>query len=95
MLRLGKKGKEWAKVRKELKKRFLVAGITRCESCGSDFALSFAHSLKRRNIANLRQLREVALLCCKCHEAIELSGEAQMHRAILAIIESRQYAIQD
>lgn len=49
-------------------------GITRCEVCGTDNYLSFAHRLKRRDITTDEELRTVALLCITDHERIEYGG---------------------
>jgi len=85
--RAGKKTNQWTSARKKLKKIFEAKGITRCELCGSDFGLSFAHSKKRRFITTESDLMEVALLCVVHHEEIEYSGN--MFNRITEIIESR------
>jgi hypothetical protein len=81
---------KWNKVRAELKKEFERLGVTYCEMCGGSFALSFAHSLKRRFITTDEQLREVALLCQACHTQVEHSGHENMRDAITRIILNRK-----
>jgi len=70
----------WNKIRAKLKKEFQEKGITRCEMCGSDNFLSFAHRKKRGGYYNrdrkeeekqLGDFNEVLLLCIQCHEKIE------------------------
>ncbi|NCU42431.1 MAG: hypothetical protein EOM19_06990 [Candidatus Moranbacteria bacterium] len=73
--------KTWDNIRKSLKKEFEEKGITRCEICGSDWNLSFAHKEKRRKYYSrikgeeerkLGDFNEVLLLCTdKCHRKIE------------------------
>jgi hypothetical protein len=83
------RSKDWRREWPSLKREFERAGITRCERCGSDYFLTPAHSLKRRHITSRTQMREVALLCVRCHEHFELQGEAKMCPAIRAVIASR------
>jgi hypothetical protein len=83
------RNKKWASLRTTLKKEFESMGITRCEICGDNFALSFAHSRKRRFITTMALLREVALLCHICHETVEHSGHEQMFTTITSLISSR------
>lgn len=87
MRRFGKKGQAWNRVRTKVKKKFFDSGITRCEMCGTDNFLSFAHRLKRRFITNDEELATVALLCIPCHEKVERSPD--MYELITAIIQSR------
>lgn len=87
--KIGKKARAWAKVRAQLKREFEAVGITRCEVCGTSDNLGFAHRLKRRHITTEAELRIVALLCNRDHDAIELLGEEKMRPAIEAIIERR------
>lgn len=67
------------RVNKELKKLFEEKGIDRCEMCGSDYLLTFAHRHKRRwyygqeNL--LSDFNQVLLLCLKCHNRIEYNKE--------------------
>ena len=85
------KATKWHSVRRTLKVRFERDGITRCEQCNGNFALSFAHRYKRRFITTDEELATVALLCQKCHERIEFSGHEQMKDAIDTIIANRDY----
>ena len=87
--RAGRKARRWAKVRRELKAEFEARGITRCEVCGADDRLGFAHSRKRRNITTDEEMREVALLCNTHHDELELQGEEKMRPQIQAIIRRR------
>lgn len=61
-----------------LKQKFLGAGITRCERCGTDSFLSFAHKLKRRYMNTVEELSDIntaLLLCIPCHNLIEYNKE--------------------
>ncbi len=89
MARQGKKVRQWARVRRQLKEQFAALGIVRCEVCGTDENLGFAHSRKRRNITTDEEMREVALLCNRDHDSLELLGEEKMRPAIEAIIAAR------
>ena len=66
-----------------------------CERCGSGFALSFAHSKKRRMIASKEDYFTVCLLCQGCHHFIEYGDldnagtHERMEKEILAIIANR------
>jgi hypothetical protein len=88
----GKKGKAWAKVRRELKGEFQAMGIVSCEirgvGCVGANMLTFAHTKKRRNIVG-DELREVVLACVVCHEAVESAGERLMSERLRAIIAAR------
>lgn len=49
---------------------FQSKGITRCEICGSGYALSWAHLKKRRyynTVEELSDFNEVILACIPCH----------------------------
>lgn len=89
----GKKGKAWDKVRGDLKLAFMEAGIISCElrgaKCLGHGMLSFAHSLKRRNIV-ADKLYEVCLACMPCHDEIEVMGEAKMYAVVKAVIAARE-----
>lgn len=91
--RLGKKGKQWEKVRRDLVPRFKRAGITTCElgysCCWRDQALGFAHAKKRRNLGP-GELSLVILACNPCHDQIECLPEEEMGKIVRAIIEARQ-----
>ena len=52
--------------------------VTRCEMCGADNFLSFAHRQKRRYYNSVEELSnpsEFLLLCVPCHQKIEYSKE--------------------
>jgi 5-methylcytosine-specific restriction endonuclease McrA len=54
-----------------LKAGFMRRGITRCEVCGSTFALTWAHRFKRRHMLTVDQLSDfqnVILACIECHQ---------------------------
>jgi len=88
----GTKTREWARTRSALKKRFESVGITSCEirwpQCWRDYALSFAHTRKRRNIPN-GELDRVVLACAACHTAVEGLSEHQMNCVLEGIIAAR------
>ena len=79
--------KQWNALRPKLKAKFAAMNVTSCEVCGSTFALSFAHRVKRRFIHTDAELATVALLCAEHHHAIEYGGN--MYTRINEIIESR------
>lgn len=83
------KSKDWENARRLLKQSFATAGITRCEECGSDNFLSFAHSKKRRFITTREDLYDVALLCVPCHEKIEYRGHEYMYNEVRRICDRR------
>lgn len=97
---IGKVGAEWIKVRKELKVLFERRGITYCEAhfrtCTVNAFLGFAHILKRRHLGRWESteraynIRQVALLCNNCHDALELRGELVGGREISRIIDGRE-----
>ena len=70
------KVKQWGAVRKELKKEFAEAGITACEigliGCTYKWYLSFAHTVKRRYV---KDLKRVVLACLNCHHKVEYECE--------------------
>ncbi|HLL74858.1 MAG TPA: hypothetical protein VK421_06300 [Pyrinomonadaceae bacterium] len=88
--KVGKRTRLWQRVRRGLKAAFAAMGITRCEVCGTDENLGFAHAKKRRHLESEADWREVALLCNRDHDALELLGEEKMMSAIRAIIQRRQ-----
>lgn len=88
MKKAGKKTREWEAARKKLKIAFAKASITRCESCNSDFALSFAHSKPRRIIVG-DEIFECALLCSNCHQACDAHGHAKMEEFVKFCIRTR------
>jgi len=75
--RIGKIGKRNIDANKKLKEIFLEKGIVRCELCGTDNFLSFAHKHKRdwyrRYPELLSDYNQVLLLCIPCHEKIEVN----------------------
>lgn len=85
--RAGKKTREWERVRRQLKKRFMAANITRCEvklpQCWHDDGLSFAHGKKRRFLTDNELSELVVLACPPCHTFLE----GRTHDAMLAIVE--------
>jgi hypothetical protein len=89
MKKIGKKGKQWLKIRSEELPKFEQVGITRCENCGSDYILDPAHRKKRR-YCDEAELRIFSILCRKCHTEIEDSGHENMFNKITAIIENRK-----
>lgn len=70
MIKPGKRT-EWNRQANKICKQWcIVRGITRCEICGTDFALSFAHRKKRRHYNSLAELtdeKEWVLACIDCH----------------------------
>lgn len=77
--RIGKIGKRNVEANKILKEIFLEKGIVRCEVCGTDNFLSFAHRHKRDWYRScpylLSDYNQVLLLCVPCHATIEVSKE--------------------
>ena len=92
---IGEKGNAWATTRAALVVRFATAGITSCElryeGCFKNNFLSFAHSKKRRYITSQEELETVALLCQKCHQAVEYRPD--MEEIILRVIAKRKVAV--
>ena len=77
-MRLGKRGRMNQETNRKLAEMFLKKGITHCENCGSTWALTWAHRMKRRYYSTVDELTDfdqVALLCVRCHNAIEFSRE--------------------
>jgi len=75
MKKLGKKGKEWQKAKKYLMARYFKEGITRCEGCGSMWALSFHHLDKRSSGRAEHTFEGTRLLCPECHNKAEYNKE--------------------
>jgi hypothetical protein len=92
--RRGKKTAQWEKVRAELKKECLQAGVTWCElridGCQGTQFLSFAHSKKRRNITTDEGIREACLACQSCHSKVELMPESEMGVLVRAALVARE-----
>lgn len=74
----------WQIAKEELRFKFALAGIDRCEyqgyNCTDWRFLTFAHSLRRNDIAKYKKydidkynekMREVARLCATCHAEID------------------------
>lgn len=89
MKRVGKRTIAWTKARAKLKVAFAAAGITRCEVCGSSFALGFAHSLPRRFVTCDLDMFEVALLCSEHHAQCDDHGHAHQLLTVKNIIANR------
>jgi hypothetical protein len=89
---LGKKGKAWAKVRREIKPEHERIGNVTCElrlvGCWINNALTWAHPKKRRHTTH-KELPVVILACAPCHDKIEVLGEPKMRRIVNRIIRER------
>ena len=57
----------WDKERKKLKKIYEAKDITRCENCGTDQFLSFAHRYKKNDPRCEDTFVGTLLLCVPCH----------------------------
>lgn len=98
---LGKKGREWAAVRRKLKVEFEAMGVTRCElklpGCMVNWAMSFAHCRKRRFLKpdvpkdSPGSLWCCALACQSCHTTIEQLRPAMMEKLVLDAIARRSH----
>ena len=75
MRRIGKKTVEWQKARAKLIDIYREKGITRCELCGSTWALSFHHLNKRSSGRAKHTFEDTRLLCVKCHDLAEYDKE--------------------
>ena len=77
-----------------LKKRSLEMGITTCEvrleGCLINWALTWAHSYKGRNITTDERWMEAVCACVACHDKIELMKENEMGDLIRKIIANRK-----
>lgn len=78
-LKPGKKTKDWATARQQLKKIYLAKGITTCEvrlpGCMGSFGLSFAHRYKRNDPRCQHSFEQTRLACASCHQKIEYNKE--------------------
>jgi len=87
---IGRKTKDWARVRRGLVPRFERVGITSCEihfpQCWRNDCLSFAHTKKRRFVTDLTR---VVLACAACHTAVEGMSHEEMERVLEKIISER------
>lgn len=68
--------KTWDKKRAELKIEYQDRDITRCEFCGTDSFLSFAHRYKRNDPRCEHTFKGTLLLCVPCHTTIEYDRDA-------------------
>lgn len=79
MFKIGKKGREWAQARSNLKEVYLEKGITSCElglvGCWGDNALGFAHRYKRNDPRCENTFGGTLLACNPCHHKIEYDRE--------------------
>lgn len=75
----GKRGRINIEQNKNIKEKFMIAGINKCELCESDFALSFHHKHHRwyyyKNPEGLSDMNEVILLCAECHPKFSPDSE--------------------
>jgi hypothetical protein len=71
MRRLGKKMRDWLNEKPKLIKIYLSEKITRCENCGSKFALAFHHRPKRSSQKAKHDFDHTRLLCQTCHDFFE------------------------
>jgi hypothetical protein len=89
---LGRKGKAWAKVRREIKPEHERMGNVTCElrldGCWINNALTWAHPKKRRHTTH-KELPVVILACAPCHDKIEVLGEPKMKRIVERVIRER------
>ncbi len=89
MKRRGKRVDQWDRIRAKLKIQFERAFITRCEMCGSSYALGFCHRFPRR-MCDENELHIVALVCNDpCHKIIDGSGHANMKNMVEGLIAKR------
>jgi hypothetical protein len=58
----------WFKDKKRLIEEYREAGITKCESCGGNWTLSFHHLEKRSSGRAKNTFKDTRLLCCICHD---------------------------
>lgn len=75
MLKPGKKTKEWQKAKKRLIKEYREEGITRCEHCNGNFAMSFHHLDKRSSGKAKHTIEATRLLCANCHYLAEYDSK--------------------
>lgn len=86
----------WTKARGELVKEFAKMGITSCEiklgRCTGNQFLGFAHTVKRRDVTDLKR---VVLACTNCHSMVEYAPyrwvKMGMEEFLEGIIKSRRY----
>jgi 5-methylcytosine-specific restriction endonuclease McrA len=76
------KGKAWQKAKKKLIAEYKDKGITYCEACGGNFALSF-HHLRRRSKGGGHTFENTVLLCAKCHhKADNAPGHIELNESL-------------
>lgn len=97
----GKKGREWANVRRQIIAQLERQGIVYCEfgfdGCTRNDYLSLAHSMKRRFLGSgddrKWRIREVALACWNCHRILdEVMSHEEMAEAVREAIAARRDA---
>lgn len=92
--RLGRKGKSWLKVRRELSADFAARGIVSCElrldGCWGSNATGFAHGRKRRHLKGDELKTLTALLCNPCHARIEYLPPEEMLAIVRRVIANRE-----
>jgi hypothetical protein len=93
---VGKKTREWMRVRAGLKRKFAAAGITSCElgypGCWKDEALGFAHGRKRRKL-EAGELESLTILVCNpCHDRIETMSPEGMLSIVQSVIAERDWS---
>jgi len=74
-MKTGKKTKEWWEAKERLIKIYEKKKITKCENCGSKFALSFHHRPKRSSQKAIHDFEHTRLLCGKCHSFFEMNND--------------------
>ena len=88
--KVGERGRLWINTRNKLKKEFQSKSIERCELCGSEFGLGFAHRYKRRFIVTIGELEIVVLLCNHpCHAKAERMKHKDMKEFLDSILAGR------
>lgn len=75
-MKIGKKTKEWLKVKPKLIKIYLEKKITRCEVSGTKFALSIHHIKKRSSQEAEHTFEGTRLLNQEWHNFCEYNSEA-------------------
>jgi hypothetical protein len=93
----------WQIAREELRPKFAVAGIDRCEyqgyNCEDWRNLTFAHSLRRNDINKYKKydpdmynkkMREVARLCTTCHAEVDANKRHVTYAIINWIIDHKR-----
>lgn len=86
-------GPSWDTVRTLVKRKFAAVGLldtceVRYEIC-DNYHLTFAHSLRRNYIGNLKQMEEVVRACQKCHTKLDAQKRHETYAEVRAIIKKR------